>query len=283
MTRIYNRKTQTIDNIPQYGEKPLKFLYNNPVGRILLRIITGHLCSEINAIYNRLGFSKKKIRPFIEKHNIDASKYSIEDFKSFSDFFTRKDNSKTFAKNKNELIAPADSKLLYYKIDKDLQVVIKNTTYSLSDLIGGGVAEEFEGGNCLVFRLAMDDYHRYCFVDDGKLLSAKHIKGKLHTVSSISEKYKVFIQNDRIVNFYELQHFGSMIQIEVGALLVGRIKNHNITIFKKGEEKGYFELGGSTIILLTKKDIKIDEDIIAQSKEGTETKVNYGERVGELC
>ena len=74
-----------------------------------------------------------------------------------------------------------------------------------------------------------------------------------------------------------------MIQIEIGALLVGRIKNHNISDFKKGEEKGYFELGGSTIILLTKKDIKIDEDIIAQSKGGTETKVNYGERIGELC
>ena len=283
MTRIYNRKTQTIDRIPQFGEKPLKFLYNNPVGRFLLKIAASHFCSEINALYNRSSLSKKKIRPFVEKHNIDISKYSLEDFKSFSDFFTRKDNTKTIARAKNELIAPADSKLLHYRIDKDLQIKIKNTIYSLSDLIGGGIAEEFKDGNCLVFRLAMDDYHRYCFVDNGKLLSAKHIKGKLHTVSSISEKYKVFIQNDRIVNFYELQHFGNMIQIEVGALLVGRIKNHNITDFKKGEEKGYFELGGSTIILLTKKNIKIDEDIVAQSKEGTETKVSYGEKIGELC
>ena len=256
MTKVYNRQTQTICELPQYGEKPLKFLYKTAVGRFLLKIIAGHCCSEINAIYNRSAFSKKKIRPFIEKNKIDVSKYSIEDFKSFADFFSRKDN---------------------------LQVQIKNTTYSLSDLIGGGIPEEFEGGNCLVFRLAMDDYHRYCFVDDGKLLSAKHIKGKLHTVSSISEQYKVFIQNDRIVNFYELNHFGSMIQIEIGALLVGRIKNHNITDFKKGEEKGYFELGGSTIILLTKKSIKIDEDILAQSKEGTETKVSYGEKIGVIC
>lgn len=283
MTRIYNRKTQTIGSIPQYGEQKLKFLYNTPVGRFLLKFAAGHFCSKINAFYNRTTLSKKKIRPFIEKHGIDASRYSIEDFKSFSDFFTRKDNTKTFAKNKSELIAPADSKLLYYKINKDLRITIKNTVYDLSDLIGGGIAEEYEGGNCLVFRLAIDDYHRYCFVDDGKLLSAKHIKGKLHTVSSISEKYKVFIQNDRIVNFYELQHFSNMIQIEVGAMLVGRIKNHNITDFKKGEEKGYFELGGSTIILLTQKNIKIDEDIVAQSKEGTETKVSYGERIGVLC
>lgn len=283
MTRVYNRQTKIVSSIPQYGEAKLKFLYNTPVGRFLLKFIAGHFYSEINAVYNRSKLSKKKIRPFIEKHHINTSKYSIEDFNSFADFFARKDNTKTFAKSKNELIAPADSKLTYYKINKDLQIKIKNTTYSLSDLIGGGIAEEFEGGNCLVFRLAMDDYHRYCFVDDGKLLSAKHIKGKLHTVSSISEKYQVFAQNDRIVNFYELQHFGNMIQIEVGALLVGRIKNHNITDFKKGEEKGYFELGGSTIILLTKKNIKIDNDIVKQSKENIETKVSYGERIGELC
>ena len=93
----------------------------------------------------------------------------------------------------------------------------------------------------------------------------------------------MFAQNDRVVNFLDLENFGAMIQIEVGALLVGRIKNHNIADFKKGEEKGFFELGGSTIILLTRKNIKIDDDILEQSAQGIETKVNYGERIGELC
>jgi phosphatidylserine decarboxylase len=74
-----------------------------------------------------------------------------------------------------------------------------------------------------------------------------------------------------------------MIQIEVGAMLVGRIKNANKTTFKKGEEKGYFDFGGSTVVLLVNKDIKIDDDILAQSAKGIETKVSYGERIGEKC
>ena len=69
--------------------------------------------------------------------------------------------------------------------------------------------------------------------------------------------------------------------IEVGALLIGRIVNHEADVFKKGQEKGYFEPGGSTIILLTG-DIEVDEDIARQSAMGTETKVRYGERVGVL-
>lgn len=283
MTRVYDRKTKKVEVLSQYGGGALGFLYGNPLGRFLLKIVAGHFCSELNAIYNRSKFSRKKIRPFVEKYRIDTSQYSLEDFSSFADFFARKDTSRKVSRAKNELIAPADSKLLHYKISANQRIKIKNTEYTLGDLIGGGIAKEYEGGNCLVFRLAMDDYHRYCFVDNGRLLSAKRIRGKLHTVSSISEEYRVFAQNDRVVNFLDLENFGAMIQIEVGALLVGRIKNHNIADFKKGEEKGFFELGGSTIILLTRKNIKIDDDILEQSAQGIETKVSYGERIGELC
>ena len=76
------------------------------------------------------------------------------------------------------------------------------------------------------------------------------------------------------------RNFGTMIQIEVGALLVGKIQNHPVTEFKKGDEKGYFELGGSTIILLTQSNIAVDEDILENSRKGIETKVHYSERIG---
>ena len=44
--------------------------------------------------------------------------------------------------------------------------------------------------------------------------------------------------------------------------------------------KGHFEPGGSTVVLLVN-GIEIDEDIIRESAEGTETKVRYGEKVGQ--
>ena len=48
-----------------------------------------------------------------------------------------------------------------------------------------------------------------------------------------------------------------------------------------GEEKGMFEFGGSTIVLLLKKDtVEIDSDIIQNSRENVETIVKMGERIG---
>jgi phosphatidylserine decarboxylase len=82
----------------------------------------------------------------------------------------------------------------------------------------------------------------------------------------------------------DTENFGRVIHIEVGALLVGRVVNHDVRSFTKGEEKGYFEPGGSTIIQIFKKDsVRIDDDIMVHSMEGIETRVLYGEGVGSKC
>jgi phosphatidylserine decarboxylase len=130
----------------------------------------------------------------------------------------------------------------------------------------------------------MDDCHRYIFSDDGGLQWTKTIKGKLHTVQPISHsKYKPYVSNHRIVSELKTKHFGNIIVVEVGALLVGRINNHHKTQFKKGEEKGYFELGGSTIIILLKPNtLRVDKDIVRYSKENIVTKVKQGETIGGL-
>ena len=276
MTKVYNRKTKQIIEVPQYSEGKLKFLYNNPFGRILLRFISGHTYSRINAWFNSRPASKRKIAPFVAEHRIKVD--NIERYYSFADFFSRQEK-RDFCETKTALISPADAKLLYYPIDKGQVIKIKNSSYTIEDLVGEPVSD-FAGGSCLVFRLAMDDYHRYCFIDSGKTIKTKHIKGRLHTVSSISDHYRVFAQNDRIVNFLQTANFNAIVQIEIGALLAGRIRNRHKTHFEKGEEKGYFELGGSTIVLLLKKDIYLDDDIIKHSKLGIETKVAYGEKIG---
>lgn len=268
MTKLYDRKTKTLVEEKVYGKQKLEFLYNNPFGRVLLRIAYGHFCANLYALCNKSFLSKNKLKPS------DRSQ-----FRSFADFFTRKE-SRDFVKDEKILISPTDSKVLCYQIDNNRLLKIKNTTYSICDLTGLELSD-YEGGTCLVFRLSIDDYHRYCFIDSGKLIKSQHIKGKLHTVSSISEKYPVFVQNDRIVNRIITDNFGEIIQIEIGAMLVGRIHNLHKKTFEKGEEKGYFELGGSTIVILLKKGIKIDNDIISQSKKNIETIVKYGERIGE--
>ena len=65
--------------------------------------------------------------------------------------------------------------------------------------------------------------------------------------------------------------------------MVGKITNLHPEAcqVKKGEEKGYFEFGGSTVVLILKKDtVKIDDDIINNSSENIETRVLLGQTIG---
>ena len=77
----------------------------------------------------------------------------------------------------------------------------------------------------------------------------------------------------------ETEDFGAVVQMEVGAMLVGKIKNHHgggpVT---RGVEKGMFLYGGSTVILLLeKKKANIDQRFFAATDAGNETPVVMGE------
>lgn len=62
-------------------------------------------------------------------------------------------------------------------------------------------------------------------------------------------------------------------------MMVGKIVNYNHQIASKGKEKGYFEFGGSTVVLIFKKDtVKVDDDIINNSRENVETRVLLGQK-----
>lgn len=288
MGKIYNRKTKEYYEDVQYKGKVLSFLYNTIIGRIILKSV---ILSFFSKWYGKHYDSKKsasKIDDFIKENSIDMSLYEKEEYNSFNDFFTRKkiiteDVKNNFCK-KNIFISPADSKLLCYKISESLKVKIKESEYDLEELIASNNVHlnNFKNGNVFVFRLSVDDYHRFCFVDDGEIKESYEIKGKLHTVSSISKRYKIYKENHRIVNLLETKNMGDIYFIEVGALLVGKIINHNITQFHKGDEKGYFKYGGSTIVIITKDNLLIDKDIVENSKNGIETKVEYGEKIGTI-
>lgn len=277
--KVYDRVTKEYGEEKEFQEKALKFLYGTVFGRILLKLIFSRpWYSKLQARYQNSPKSQKDIRPFIKEYQIDMTGYDMADFRTFNDFFTRKRPYATDTKD-GELMAVCDGKLCVYSM-KDV-LCIKNVKYTLGELLG----EEncFSSGRCLVFRLAVNDYHRYVYPDEGTICKHYKIKGALHTVRPISSKYKVFSRNYREVTIMETKHFGKVIQVEVGAMLVGKIVNHRTEgSFRKLEEKGYFEYGGSTIILLMERDIAIDEDILEQSLKGIETQVHIGERIGRM-
>ena len=266
----------------------LRFLYENSFGRFLLKIITFPLFSKIAGAFLSSGLSKIFIKGFIEKNRIDMYDYGRAGaYRSFNDFFTRKirEGARPVDSDPDSFISPCDGKLTAFPIDDERIFDIKGSRYSVSDLLDDRqLAAEFSGGTALVFRLTVDDYHRYCYIDDGKKDDNIHIRGRLHTVQPIAlRNTPVFVQNSREYTIMDTDNFGRAAQIEVGALMVGKIKNHQrVCEIKRGREKGMFLFGGSTIILLLKKGAaRIDEEIFDNTANDLETVVKMGEKIGE--
>ncbi len=267
-------------------DSALSFLYENAFGKLLLRLLCRRFISNIGKAYMESGFSKGRIKRLIAAHNINMSDYEQQEYKSFNEFFIRKlaPNARSVEMCETAVIAPADSKLTVYDIAEDSIYRVKGCDYSIVQLLGGDeeLAREYYGGKCFIYRLTVDNYHRYCYPDKGREISNEFIPGVLHTVNPIALKYyDVYGKNCRELTLLETENFGKVAYIEVGAMMVGRINNHRKPEFVRGEEKGYFSFGGSTIILLYKKDVLIpDSDIIENSKTEIETTVLFGERVG---
>lgn len=280
------RERNSKENIITESSHALNFFYGTIIGRILLKVLISKFVSKLIALYMNSSLSKHKIKRFIDKNDINMYEYDDRNYKSYNDFFTRRVivYKRPINASKDVLISPCDSKLTAYKISNDLVLNIKDSYYSIDTLVDRELMEEYKGGYALVFRLSTDNYHRYCYIDSGTKSANYKIKGVLHTVQPIAlQKYNFYKTNSREYTILNTKHFDKVVEVEVGALGVGKIKNnHEEYTFKKGEEKGYFEFGGSTIVLLIKKNvITLDSDIVRNSSENIETIVKYGERIGK--
>jgi len=284
MRYIVRDRNSSIDKNYE-SSKTLNFLYGNFLGYLILKILTTKFFANIVFIFMNSKLSIPLINKKIKKCSIDMSEYENKKYKSYNDFFTRKikKSKRKINKDKNTFISPCDSVLCVHKITKDLTLNIKGHYYSINSLVEKDIINDYIDGYALIFRLSEDNYHRYCYIDNGTHKENIKIKGKLHTVQPISlKKYNYLKTNNREYTVLNTENFDKVIHIEVGAMCIGRIKNkYENYKFIKGEEKGNFEFGGSTIVLLVKKDIiEIDKDILENSTNGIETIVKYGERVG---
>lgn len=279
------KKTRQIHEL-KGPSKSLSFLYHTPLGRTCLKLLVRPSISKISGRFLNTKLSSYMIKSFIKKNNIDLSEYEQRKFRSYNDFFTRKvlEGKRNVVMDQNVLISPCDAKLSAYTISETSTFKIKDSYYTVSDLLGSNeIYKDYENGLCLIFRLAVDDYHRYCYIDNGSKSKNIFVPGELHTVQPIAlEKYNIYKRNAREYTVLHTENFGDVVQIEVGALMVGKIVNfHEEYSFNKGEEKGLFEFGGSTIVLLIKENtVSLDKEFFANTKRGLETIVKYGERIG---
>lgn len=292
MIKVYNRATKSYEEEKVAGSNYLKWCYESPVGKSITELlIKKKLFSKLYGSFCDTRLSAKKIPNFIKDLDIDMDIYlkKASEFKTFNDFFTREvsPNSRPISLDKSTLISPADGRLYAYEnINMNKVVQVKGITYSLKELLSDAdIAKEYDGGTCLIFRLCPTDYHRYHFIDSGIPGETHFIKGNYYSVNPIAlDKIpKLFCQNKREWSVFKTDNFDDVLYVEVGATCVGSIIQ-SYTVGKhvnKGDEKGYFKFGGSTVVLFLKKGIvKIDDDIINQTKLGHETMVSMGEKIG---
>lgn len=267
-------------------DRMLKKLYQTLPGRLLLKPL---VCPAVSKLAYRLfstRLSACAIVPFVEKHQIRMSDYKGNCFRSYNDFFCREivPGKRPIAKEENVLISPCDAKLSCYPITSENRVTIKDTPYTIEELLRNkALAKRFEGGLLLVFRLTVDDYHHFCYIDGGRKTRNVRIPGVLHTVNpAAGDVVPIYKENTREYSLLKSKNFGTVLMMEVGALFVGKIVNlHEEAVVWRGQEKGHFEFGGSTVILcLQKGKVKLDEDIVKNSAEGIETIVRMGEGIG---
>ena len=261
-------------------------LYTTRMGQ---KILNGILHSNVlclAAVFMRSKLSRFLIQPYIRNNNIDMSAFEGVKYDNFSEFFSRKrPASYPLPKaEEGDLISPCDGLLSAFPIDDHSRFFIKQSWYRISDLIPNPKAEEdFKGGTCLIFRLQATDYHRYVFPDDAFVGRNHYIEGLLHSVQPAAcDKVMVYKHNRRVWTLMKTKHFGKIAQIEVGALLVGGIVNHHENKnVHRGEEMGYFDLAGSTIVLLLPKDaVTLYPEYRYAYKKGVELPVRQGEPIG---
>ena len=270
-------------------DRVLRLLYGNRAGRMVLGWLIRPEVSKLVGRFMDTGLSRIMINPFIKKNDIDISVCQKNEFDSYNDFFKRKlvPGARTIDMTDEGFVSPCDSRLTVYDIeDTERQTFnIKDSEYTVASLLRDKtLARHYRGGKLWLFRLCVDDYHRYIYNVSGKQSDVRRIEGLYHTVNPIaSEYYDIYKENTREYCLIRTQDAGTIIDMEVGALLVGRIVNRYVdsTDVRRGEEKGYFEFGGSTIILLIQKDKVAPLDrIVENSRKDIETRVRQGELVG---
>ena len=301
--QVFNRYENKIEIEKVYGDGMIKFAYGNPIGRMLGPVIASKMFSQLYGKSQDSLKSAQKVPPFLKQFNIQIDQFKKGSFKenpietsyrSFNEFFIREfqEGQRAFVPNDHKMGAFAEARYFGHEsMTDDLSIPVKGSMLRAVDLIGDGggdhkLAEEFIGGPLMIARLCPVDYHRYHYPDDGKTLKSFSVPGDLHSVNPLALKYRqdIFIKNEKRVSILNTEHFGKLAYIEVGATCVGKIVQSfdESQPFRKGDEKGYFFFGGSTVVLCGEKGRwQPSEDMLANTKKGLETYIQLGDVVAE--
>lgn len=289
--RYYDRGSGKLLTERVYAKGFLDWTYNTRLGSLMTDLVFRQKwVSQVYGWLHKQRWSKRKIRDFVEQMdiNMEESLRSIDEFQSFNDFFTREiDLTKRCFKNDPYVcIAPTDGKILAYPhVDGEMTFRVKRSIFNLCDFLQTpSIVKKFEGGSMVISRLALSDYHHVHFPDSGTPHEAIPIKGKYYVSGpySLRRLLPFYEENYRMITLFDSDHFGQIAMVEVGAFTVGSVQQTYAPGLhvEKGAHKGFFELGGSTVVLLFEPNaITLDADLCQNTKQDLETYVRLGNSI----
>lgn len=286
--QYYDRESGELKTEKVAAENWLVWLYNNPVGEATLwTLVKRKFVSSIYGDMMDRTSSTKKIQPFIEDFEINMNVFQKQEYNSFNDFFTRKinNNARPIDTAATITVSPSDGKILAYADISNSDFIVKGYRFNIvSFLDNAELAKKYIDGSLLIIRLAPADYHRYHFPISGKVSANTKIDGDYYSVNPLAlrKMTEIFCLNKREYTVVTNPVFGEVVMAEVGATMVGSmVQTYSGDFVTKGDEKGYFKFGGSTVVLLFEKNkISIDDDLLSNTIKGYETSVIQGERIG---
>lgn len=214
------------------------------------------------------AFSIRVWQFFADDLRLEEARQS--DFRSLRDCFTRelRPDARPINARPDIVISPCDAVIgALGSIEGDEILQVKDSPYSLSELLGGGDTERYLGGSYITLRLKSSMYHRFHAPVDCDLGSLQFIPGEYWNVNppTLARVPRLFCRNERAVMTLK-PAIGEITLIPVAAILVGSLRLHCLDApldmtwqgpghleckgaSRKGDELGYFQ-HGSTIILL---------------------------------
>ncbi len=269
----------------------MRWAYQSRAGRALTGFLFNRRWpSRLAGWYADSRWSRRQIAPVIRNLGIDTGELDtpVESYATFNAFFTRrlKPGARPFALEPVEVASPADGRVLVYpQLQQTTLLPIKGKSFTVDALLGMPAAG-YAGGSLAVVRLCPADYHRFHFPCDARVIAQRRIPGRYHSVNTlvVAMGVDVFSENERQVTLLENEQLGEFALVEVGAFGVGSIvQTFTGAEVRKGEEKGYFQYGGSTIVLLFRRErVEFCPDLVAHSAEGIETFLRAGELLAKM-
>lgn len=307
--KLYDRENEIVirEKLPLFIWLENEVLYSRPIDVIdKTRFVRHQLKNETISSehkYNTYA-SAKKIPEFVDFYNIQMDDFTPDNphlYRTFNDFFIRhvKDGKRPVAALEDDSIitSAADCRLSVFNSVEDARnLLIKGKNFNLETLLTANASEDDSDKIEIVkealsahssianFRLAPMDYHRFHSPVTGYIEVIYHIDGEYFTVEpkALESDIDVLSQNSRSVISIKTEEHGKVIFIPIGAEAVGK---QIITVeagqqVKKGDELGYFDYGGSDILVIFEHLVRWDEDIFSYSQQTIETLVKCNSSIG---